>query len=129
MKIVPRIGHLKELIRYSSKATLLIPFSVLDEKLDGYNKFKATRDALKHLKKDDDLIITEKDVENRFTEITIEVKGLDDIHTCSECKNADYYINWWEYPYFDPRCLITKNQIKPTDLACEHFKLIGRHSR
>ena len=51
------------------------------------------------------------------------------VPTCADCKYADYYINWWEYPYFDPRCQITKNQIKHTDLGCEHFKLIGRHSR
>jgi len=51
------------------------------------------------------------------------------VPTCADCKYADYYINWWEYPYADPRCRITKNQIKHTDLGCEHFKLIGRLSR
>ena len=65
-----RTPYLKELIRYSSKATLLIPTSVFIGKND---KFKATKDALNHLKNDEGLVISEKIVEN-FTEIKIELK-------------------------------------------------------
>ena len=72
MKKVPneRTPYLKELIRYSSKATLLIPTSVL---IGNNDKFKATREALNHLKNDKGLVISEKIVGN-FTEIKIELK-------------------------------------------------------
>ena len=69
-----RTQCLKELIRYSSKATLIIPKSVFIYKDD---KFKATKDALNHLKNDEELIISEKDVENGLTEIKIELKDDD----------------------------------------------------
>ena len=73
MKTVPneRTQCLKELIRYSHKATLLIPTSIFIGKNDD---FKATRDALNHLKNDEELIISEKDVGNHLTEIKIGLK-------------------------------------------------------
>lgn len=73
MKTVPneRTQCLKELIRYSHKATLIIPTSIFIGK---NNDFKATRDALNHLKNDEELIISEKDVGNHLTEIKIGLK-------------------------------------------------------
>ena len=66
-----RVTYLKELIRYSQKATLLIPKAVFIGKND---KFKPTRDALNHLKNDEELIISEKDVGISLTEIKIKLK-------------------------------------------------------
>ena len=42
--------------------------------------------------------------------------------TCSECKHADYYLNWWSFQYSDPRCCITHNRINHDDLCCESFE-------
>ena len=69
-----RILNLKELIRYSSKATLLIPTSVFKRQGES---FKATRDALNHLKNDDKLIISENKIGNGLSEIIIELKDDD----------------------------------------------------
>lgn len=68
-----RTPYLQELIRYSSKATLLILSSLINEKRNGNNHCKMMIDALNYLKKDPKLIINEKPVENGFTEITIEL--------------------------------------------------------
>ena len=80
MKTVPndRIPYLKELIRYSQKATLIIPTSVF---IGNSDTFKATREALNHLKNDDGLVITEKDVGNHLTEIKIGLKDDDNDET------------------------------------------------
>jgi len=68
-----RTPHLQELIRFSTKATLVIPSLLLDEEIG--DKFKQVRNALDYLKNDDALIVSQREVENDLIEITIEIKG------------------------------------------------------
>ena len=72
-----RTPYLQELMRLSSEATLLIPSIVFNEEICSSNRFKSFRNALHFLKNDDNLIITEKEVEGDFTEVNIRIR--DDI--------------------------------------------------
>lgn len=47
---------------------------------------------------------------------------------CSNCKHANLYIPYWTYPWGDPKCEISMNNIEPDD-SCGDFELIGRNSR
>ena len=49
--------------------------------------------------------------------------------TCAECKHADLYIPSFTYPFFDPKCKITKKSIRHDQNACKDFQLIGRNGR
>jgi len=69
-----RTPQLQELIRYSTKATLLLPEIVLDEKMDVNNTFKKVRDALQYLRNDTDLFVIEKQLEDDLVEITIQIR-------------------------------------------------------
>ncbi len=69
-----RTPYLQELIRLSSEATLIIPSVVFNEEIDANNKFNDIRNALNFLKDDDDLIITEKELEDDFTEVNIRIR-------------------------------------------------------
>lgn len=69
-----RTPHLQELIRYSTKATLLLPNVVLNENFDVNNSFKKLRDALAYLRNDSDLFIIEKQLEHDLVEITIQIR-------------------------------------------------------
>lgn len=69
-----RTPYLQELIRLSSEATLIIPSVVFNEEIDAHNKFNDIRNALNFLKDDDDLIITEKELEDDFTEVNIRIR-------------------------------------------------------
>ena len=69
-----RTLFLKELIRWSTKATLLLPSSILNDEIDKYNKFKKVRDSLDYLKNDEKVLVTEKEMGNDLTEITLELK-------------------------------------------------------
>ena len=69
-----RTPFLKELIRWSTKATLLLPSSILNDEIDKYNKFKKVRDSLDYLKNDEKVLVTEKEMGNDLTEITLELK-------------------------------------------------------
>lgn len=53
----------------------------------------------------------------------------DYIPTCGDCRNADLYIPDWSCPYTIPKCMIHRRNVNPDDLACEHFKMVGRRSR
>ena len=69
-----RTPYLQELIRFSSKATLLIPRIIFNEECD---KFKDVRDALNYLKNDEKLIIVQKGFNEDFIELTIGLKDGD----------------------------------------------------
>ena len=64
-----RTPYLQELIRYSNEATLLMPNIVFNN-----DNFESITNALNHLKNDENLVITEKEVENDFIEINIRIK-------------------------------------------------------
>lgn len=70
-----RTSNIKDLIRFSTKAKLLVPTFLLDEEVtdnfEAYNDFVI---ALYCLKNDDGLIVTEKEVDDDLTEITIELR-------------------------------------------------------
>ena len=68
-----RTLYLQELIRYSSKSTLLLPNIILDE-TDANNRFKKLRDALKYLRNDNDLFVIEKPLDDDLVEITIQIR-------------------------------------------------------
>lgn len=73
-----RTPFLKELIRHSSKATLIMPSIVFNEEIDVNGTFQNTRDALNELKNDENLFIIEKEFNDDFTEITIQIRDLGD---------------------------------------------------
>ena len=66
-----RTPYLQELIRNSTEATLLLANILFDEESDPKNRFKNLRDSLQYLKNDEQLIITEKRIDDEFTEINI----------------------------------------------------------
>ena len=72
-----RTEYLQELIRYSRKATLLIHESFING-IRNDAKFKLSNKALKFLKNDEELILTTKDVEDGYIEITIDLKEEED---------------------------------------------------
>ena len=44
------------------------------------------------------------------------------IPTCSYCKHACYYpISFLNFRYTNPKCEISKLDVKPDDVACEYF--------
>ena len=53
----------------------------------------------------------------------------DYIPTCGDCRNADLYIPSWSAPYIIPKCVIHHRTVKYDDVACKHFKMVGRRSR
>ena len=69
-----RTPHLQELIRFSTKAILTVPTLLLDDYADNFEAYHDFRIALYCLKNDDELIITEKEIDDDLTEITIELR-------------------------------------------------------
>ena len=69
-----RTPHLQELIRLSTKATLTVPTLLLRDEADSFEAYHDFRIALFYLKNDDGLIVSEKDVGDDLTEITIELR-------------------------------------------------------
>ena len=70
-----RSSNINNLIRFSTKATLLVPEFLLDDEVtDSYEIYNDFNNALYCLKNDDGLIVTEKEVDEDFSEITIELK-------------------------------------------------------
>ena len=70
-----RSSNINNLIRFSTKATLLVPEFLLDDEVtDSYEIYNDFRIALYCLKNDDGLIVTEKEVDEDLSEITIELK-------------------------------------------------------
>lgn len=53
----------------------------------------------------------------------------DFIPTCGDCRNADLYIPSWSAPFIIPKCVIHHRTVKYDDVACKHFKMVGRRSR
>ena len=70
-----RTSNIKDLIRFSTKATLTVPTFLLDEEVtdsfEAYNDFVI---ALYCLKNDDGLIVNEKELDDDLSEITIEIR-------------------------------------------------------
>lgn len=69
-----RTPHLQELIRLSTKAKLTVPSLLLDDVADNFEAYHDFRIAYFCLKNDDSLVISEKDVDDDLTEITIEIR-------------------------------------------------------
>ena len=70
-----RTSNIKDLIRFSTKAKLLVPTFLLDEEvMDNFEAYNDFVIALYCLKNDDGLIVTEKEVDDDLTEITIELR-------------------------------------------------------
>ena len=70
-----RTSNIRDLIRFSTKAKLVVPTFLLDEEVtdsfEAYNDFVI---ALYCLKNDDGLIVTEKEIDDDLSEITIEIR-------------------------------------------------------
>ena len=72
--------------------------------------------------------MTEKDKE--LIELRKEIRMLKILYCkCGDCKYANHYLPHYTYPYANPRCELTQNEIQPNQNACEDFTRIGRNSR
>ena len=71
-----RVQHLGELIRHSCKATLVVASDILNEELDSDEAFKTFRDSLDYLENDDHVTVTQKRLNDEYTEITLTVRKL-----------------------------------------------------
>ena len=69
-----RISNIKDLVRLSTKATLTVPAFLLTDAIDNFESYNDFAIALSCLKNDDGLIVTEKEVDDDLTEITIELR-------------------------------------------------------
>ena len=69
-----RSSNIKDLVRFSTKATLTVPTILLDEATDDFEVYYDFKIALFCLKNDDGLILTEKEIDDEMSEITIELK-------------------------------------------------------
>ena len=65
--------------------------------------------------------IKELEYENRLLKVTY--------GKCCDCKHADLYLPSYTYPFFDPKCRLTGNDIRHDQNACADFQFIGRGSR
>lgn len=72
-----RTPYLQDLIKYSRKATLIISKSFVNGQRTN-EKFELTNNALNYLKNDKRLVLTTKDVEDEYLEITICLKEDED---------------------------------------------------
>ncbi|MBE6503696.1 MAG: hypothetical protein E7Z76_05345 [Methanobrevibacter sp.] len=70
-----RSSNIKDLVRFSTKATLTVPTILLDEATDDFEVYNDFKIAMFCLKNDDGLILTEKEIDDEMSEITIELKG------------------------------------------------------
>jgi len=70
-----RSSNIKDLVRFSTKATLTVPTILLDEATDGFEVYYDFKIAMFCLKNDDGLILSEKEIDDEMSEITIELKG------------------------------------------------------
>jgi len=70
-----RTSNIKDLVRFSTKATLTVPTFLLDDELtEGFETYNDFVIALFCLKNDDGLIVSEKEVDEEMSEITIELR-------------------------------------------------------
>ena len=74
-----RTPYLQELIRFSTKATLLVPRIVLDGKIDSNDRYKKVRDSLEYLRNDRDLFVIERNLDEDFVEVTIQIRSNEDV--------------------------------------------------
>jgi len=70
-----RSSNIKDLVRFSTKATLTVPTILLDEATDDFEVYNDFKIAMFCLKNDDGLILSEKEIDDEMSEITIELKG------------------------------------------------------
>ena len=70
-----RTSNIKDLVRFSTKAILTVPTILLDEATDDFDVYYDFKIAMFCLKNDDGLIVSEKEVDEEMSEITIELKG------------------------------------------------------
>ena len=70
-----RSSNIKDLVRFSTKAILTVPTILLDEATDDFEVYNDFKIAMFCLKNDDGLILTEKEIDDEMSEITIELKG------------------------------------------------------
>jgi len=70
-----RSSNIKDLVRFSTKATLTVPTILLDEATDDFEVYYDFKIAMFCLKNDDGLILSEKEIDDEMSEITIELKG------------------------------------------------------
>ena len=66
-----RISNIKDLVRLSTKATLTVPAFLLTDAIDNFESYNDFAIALNCLKNDDGLIVTEKEIDDDFSQITI----------------------------------------------------------
>lgn len=69
-----RSSNIKDLVKFSTKATLTVPTILLDEATDGFEVYNDFKIAMFCLKNDDGLILTEKEIDEEMSEITIELR-------------------------------------------------------
>lgn len=70
-----RTSNIKDLIRFSTKATLTVPTFLLDDEVtDSFEAYNDFRIALYCLKNDGGLIVNEKELDDDLSEITIEIR-------------------------------------------------------
>jgi len=70
-----RSSNIKDLVRFSTKATLTVPTILLDEATDDFEVYNDFKIAMFCLKNDDGLILSAKEIDDEMSEITIELKG------------------------------------------------------
>ena len=70
-----RSSNIKDLVKFSTKATLTVPTILLDEATDDFEVYYDFKIAMFCLKNDDGLILSEKEIDDEMSEITIELKG------------------------------------------------------
>ena len=66
-----RISNIKDLVRLSTKATLTVPAFLLTDAIDNFESYNDFAIALNCLKNDDGLIVTENEIDDDFSQITI----------------------------------------------------------
>lgn len=69
-----RSSNIKDLVRFSTKATLTVPTILLDEATDDFEVYYDFKIAMFCLKNDDGLIVSVKEVDEEMSEITIELR-------------------------------------------------------
>ena len=75
--------------------------------------------------------VPRKSIASLITFIPVPVTVLKaHIHRCRDCKHACYYpISFLDFRFTNPKCEISKVDIKANDVACENFELMGRRCR
>ena len=88
---------------------------------DGIEYEELSHQDIADLLNEQDKRIKELEYENRLLKITYA--------KCCDCKHADLYIPSYTYPFFNPKCRLTGDNIQHDQNGCGDFKLIGRLGR